>query len=310
MIKKGEAIKELGKEVSELLSKVGFSVNFFDYPEEKRSIDLGAINEKGKTVMIKVAKRNEDISREEIEELKLLSLTTESSPLAVIDESGDEIDDSIIDERNGVPTVTTKALETYIKGEKLFLYRKRGEIFVKLDPDKVKESRLSKRMSLGELAEKIKVSRKSVVDYEAGNSDTSIEVGLRMLEELGEKILGNIDIMNYRIEKCNLETGKRVKGIKGVIMELLSREGFIVSSLRNAPIDLIGLRGKSEKICIGIEEKDPIANKKKMNDMKKLKSIKKDIQLIAIYRSGNTRENNELDYNLSINNLNDIKRLL
>jgi len=44
--------------------------------------------------------------------------------------------------------------------------------------------------------------------------------------------------------------------------------------------------------------------------MKKLKSNKKDIQLIAIYRSGNTRENNELDHNLSINNLKDIKRLL
>ncbi|MCE4614134.1 MAG: helix-turn-helix domain-containing protein [Desulfurococcales archaeon] len=248
-------LKELFYRTIGMLYKYAEEVTVLDYPPShtRRSIDLIAkIN--GKPVLVKVTDDIANLPRTEINELLGASRTIGTSPLIIADSwSGEKLVDFIAYAIYDSYAITPDTLEGLLSGRgKIYVKTAKDGLHVSISGEKLKEARLESGLSLGNVAEHVGVSRKTIYEYERETLEPNIERGKRLLELFGNNILDPINLFQSTRTKSSKETQAHNPCEETVINEIKALGGDAFH-LKRSSIDIAARL--DERILFVVEHK-------------------------------------------------------
>ncbi len=252
-----------------ILGKYSFRIEKLDYPRnmKKRSIDIVAAGT-NKKLLIKIISSIDDIHYREAQELYGISYTLDI-PSVIVSElfNRNPMEDYVLYDRHGLPAITPQTLESILSGrEEVYVYYKRGEFYVNINREKLRELREEKRMSLGDIALALGVTRKAVYDYERGKMDINIDKAEKLVHLLGEEILEPIDV--FRTPREGVENQPDHITEARIISEALEKGYRIthaVNTVFDIALDMQGIRytivvehHKENRVLTKIEESEKL----------------------------------------------------
>ena len=172
-----------------------------DYPSEYCFDFIARIKKDNEILLIKITEKT---SNKVIEDLKKISKALDALPIII----GENLEEDIIYSKRGTPALNPKTLEKVFKGKDVpLIYASKGGIYVKINSKRMRERREELGFSIGDLAYKLGISRKTVIGYEKGEMDASLSVSLKMERLLGDEIFERLSL----------------KGLKSLAFKFLSR---------------------------------------------------------------------------------------
>ncbi len=237
--------------VIKILEKSGFAVA--ELAETKpRCFDVVA--RKGDELfIIKVLYNVDSLKPEAAEELKKLAKLLGASPIIVGERfKTDFLERGVVYTRYGLPVISLATFyDLIVEGIPPFIYSAPGGYYVKLDSERIKEAREKLGMSVGEMAKRLGVSRRTVKKYEEG-IDATLDTAAKIEELLGTYVIKAIDLksfVDYDIEGWDEEVG----GKEGEILAQLREIGVEVYPVRQAPFDAVS-DAEGSQILTGVRQ--------------------------------------------------------
>ncbi|MEM0373158.1 MAG: helix-turn-helix domain-containing protein [Sulfolobaceae archaeon] len=265
-----EVIKELESQKCDYV--------LIDYPTSKKSIDL-VVNTKKRKLVIKVSDKAK-IANEELNDLKKISVLPSTTPLILTNKA----EEDIVIERDGIMGVSLEGLSKIIDGQRLFIYRTRGGIFIKINPKVLKRKRLEMGYSLGDLSKLLGVSRQAVYNYEHGNADVSIEVAEKLIEVFGEEIIGDV-IQDYKVSLKENEEDRDFDAINSTLLNKFEESGLKTFRFKKTTIDFL-VEYKDKKGIIVLEANSEAETRKKFQEANKIAKLFK-LKMLCIINKYN-----------------------
>ncbi|QGA54373.1 helix-turn-helix domain-containing protein [Sulfolobus sp. E5-1-F] len=285
--------KRIIDEVIDILKDKNYTYTMIEYPEHNRkSVDI-VLNSKEPT-LIRVSE--DKVTKEEISDLKKIAVSTLTASLVVTNE---EEEDIVSVKADNVFAVSPEGFKRLINGEKIFLYRTRGGIFIKIRNNILKHKREEMGYSIGDVAKYLGVSRKAIYDYEKGDSDVSLEVAEKLIDLFGDDIIGDVIWDSIKSKKEVIEDDIiefSPENFKSKLIYKLKESGLNVLSLKLTAADLIVKDNDNNRYLVTIENKDYNKSMKKFYEAKKLASYTKSELFIIIRTSKMLRECEDLGY--------------
>ncbi|MDT7887348.1 MAG: helix-turn-helix domain-containing protein [Desulfurococcales archaeon] len=243
-------LEELIRGIIGILRKHGLGVDIINYPREgRRSVDIVANGR----LIIKVSKDASEISREEIEDLKLSSKMLNSAVLIVSKSYlKEDLEPGIIMDRSDISVMDPETLDLYLSDEKVAIYYKKGQFFVKIKGEVLHRKRIERNMSMGELAEMLGISRKAVYEYEKGAMDPSIEVAQKLIDIFGEDIVERVDIHELT-KRYVFSYASRMLWVhirEDPILRRMSETGIEAIRLKRTAPDILGIAGRNRAALV------------------------------------------------------------
>jgi len=266
-----------------VLSRYSFQIERLDYPRniKKRSIDIVAAGNDRK-LLIKIISSIDDIHYREAQELHGISYTL-NIPSIIVSEifNRNPMEDYVLYDRHGLPAVTPQTLESVLSGkEEVFVYYKRGEFYVSINREKLREIREAKRLSLGDIALALGVTRKAVYDYERGKMDINIDKAEKLVDMLGEEILEPINV--FRTPKESVENQPDHIAEAKIISEAVEK-GYRIAHAVNTVFDIaLNIHGARYTIIVEHRKENKVLTK--IEESEKLERII-DVRRAAIIQS-------------------------
>ncbi|HDN73622.1 transcriptional regulator [Archaeoglobales archaeon] len=237
--------------VIRILIKAGYGVA--DLAETKpRCFDI--IARKDDLILILKVLYNVDSLKSEIaEEIKKLAKLLEASPIVIGERfKVDFLERGVVYTRYGLPVINLATFYDFIIESILpCIYSAPGGYYVKLDSEKIKEARERLGISIGEMAKRLGVSRRTIKKYEEG-IDTSLSTAIKIEEILGAYVIKAIDLTRFE-GKCKVRCDEVFEGKEGEILEQLRVIGVTVYPVKHAPFDAIS-RVEDRQILTGVKQ--------------------------------------------------------
>lgn len=308
---------DIFEEVHNEIKRTDFKYVRIERPEkaEKRSIDIIAWsrNDPGKRIHLKITIDSQLVSRDELRDLKGMSKASGSKPLIISEfEKRIDLHDEVVYMKDDVPVINPATLSRLLSGSKdLYIMSKRGEFIVRISGKKMREKREEMGYSLGEVAEKLGVSRKAVYEYERNTFGVRIDYAEELLELFGEEIVDPFNIFSYETNIESFRDYEPENKIEREIHNILKGIGADVFSMKKTFFD-IAARVGDKGILIGYESStSPLTVEEKAEEFAKINELK-DLRKIIIIGEKNLetrpREENEIEF-LTKDKISSIKRL-
>jgi len=218
-----------------------------EYPRRmyRRSIDVVVKLRDGKLSLLKVTDDVENLSKQDVQELRSIASALSSGALIIANYmDGVKLLDEVAYETCGVRVVNVNTLERVLSGEaNIYIYQS-GDMFkVRINRDAMRRKRVKKGLSLGELACKLKVTRRTVYEYERGYIEPTISKAEKLVELLGEDILEPIDIFEQpKVPRRTVENVIFDSKEEEELARKLRERNFNVVHARKTTVDMIGSR--------------------------------------------------------------------
>jgi len=182
-----------------ILHKAGFTVSEVD-----SDYCLEIVAKKGNVkLLIKTLENVDNERKASAEDLRSLAATFSASPLII----GSRVQKGVIEEgalyeRFGVNVISPRTfMDAALRGKFPPVYSKRGGLYFRIDGEVLRSLRKERGMSLGDLANKIGVSRKAVYDYENAQMGATLKTAARMEEVLDAGVTMDINIFDWRCDE-------------------------------------------------------------------------------------------------------------
>lgn len=240
-----------------ILGRAGYRLS---PPMSLRSVCFDIVGRKDNVMLIvKILGNVDALSRENAEEMKVLSEMLGATPLVIGEKSSAGVlDPGIVYSRFDIPIISNDTLSDYVlRGEAPYVVAAPGGLYVKLDGSLLREIREGRDISLGTLAEVAGVSRRTIQMYETGMG-AMIDAALRIEEFLDAPIIRPVDPFEFkgdRVKRHEL-SGEEQSG-SAVLNHLLGM-GFFVTPVTRSPFEaltrdnrtviLTGLGGDTDKV--------------------------------------------------------------
>lgn len=183
-------------------------------------------------------------------ELRAMSDFLEAIPLITAESmQGEELEEGVVYSKHGIAVVNKRTFEKLIQGgsEEPLVYAHRGGIYVKVRGEVLRRLREEKRLSRGELAERLGVTPRMVANYEENVCDVTLEVAVRLESILGEEVFEKLSLKAL----SRMYPGSRLPGeinpkdeYLRLLLSNMERLGFRSYAFSKAPIDA-GLKSSS-----------------------------------------------------------------
>ncbi len=242
--KKYTVAKLLKKSEYRIISDYGSGDYCFDFIASKKGGE--------KHLIIRVSEDVNQCGRQTIQDMKKLAVTIDGMPLLVGSKIGKkELKTGIFYRKYGVFVVDEETLRLFLE-ERSFplIYADKGGLYAKINPQKLKAARHEKGFSLGELAQKVGVSRKTIYEYERGNMDATLDVALRLEEILDVDLIEPVTKLSELI-KLNIskERAQLNDEVLSMLYDMLSKSGFRIWVFKKTPFDIAARKeGKEKKV--------------------------------------------------------------
>ncbi len=222
-----------------------------------RSFDVAA--RRGKIMLLlKVLSNIEGLAEDTSQEMRRLAVLLNGSPMVIGEHTNDHpLETGAVYLRYGIPCVNLETLHDYfIEEVPPLVYAAPGGLYVEIDSETLRSLRESKKISLGELAMALGVSRRTISKYESGMNAT-IEAALKLEEILDSPIACPINMI-VRFEQSggadsspnDLRLASDLeKDALGALMEI----GFEVFHTTRAPFNALS-QDNSNKVITGVSD--------------------------------------------------------
>ena len=202
-----------------------------------RSFDL--IAKKGDIlVIIKIVSHIDGVTADIAWDLNLIARYLQATPLIVGERARDaELERGVVYIRYGLFALSPETLYDYFaEGISPMVYASPGGLYVKIKGDLLREVREHSRMSLGDLASHLGVSRRTISKYESGMG-TTLDVAIRLEELFGAPLVETIELIGYHAPKPE----KPSQSATGDAFVDLERMGMEIHAMRQAPFQALAL---------------------------------------------------------------------
>jgi putative transcriptional regulator len=213
-------------------------------------------------LFVKVLQNIDSFTEEQAEDLKRLAKLFGASPLIVgLKSKNEELEEGVVYERHGIYALNPQTLyDILVENELPAIFAERGGFYVRVNGEYLRELRERHGYSVGELAELLGVSRKSLQNYEKGEQAMSLEVALRLEELFDAPVAKPIDVLNARVE-AKMEVEPETD-LEREVFKRLEEFGMGVIKIKKAPFDAISKEG-GVKILTGISERKTLSTVKR-----------------------------------------------
>lgn len=208
------------------------------YPAEFMCFDIFA-RRNVLLLLLKVLTNIDSLSEGHAREIISIGNMLCASPLMVGTRTRNmEMEDGVVYERYNIPAITVDTFENVMLEDALPLtFSARGGYYVKIDGSLLKKIRTEGGISLGDVAENIGVSRRSVCKYENEDKCMTFKTALRLEDFLDESIVRPINIF-FIPKACEFTGGFRGEFERNAF-EMLRDLGFDVYPIKKAPFNAL-----------------------------------------------------------------------
>ena len=223
----------LAESVSGLLEQAGFTISARCYLRP-RSFDLAARKE-DLFVLIKILSNIDGLNERTAVEVRRLAKHLLGRTILVGEKTRDQyLERGAVYFRYGIPTVSVPTLaDCLLEGLLPLVYAAHGGLYVRINGTLLRQLRLDRGISLGSLASRLGLSRRTISKYEMESMDTSIDVAVKLEEIFEEELILPVDLF----KSGNLED--KPEQITDNVLQLLSQMGFEVFPTAQAPFNAV-----------------------------------------------------------------------
>lgn len=222
-----------------------------------RSFDVAA--RRGKTMLLlKVLSNIEGLGEDTSQEMRRLAVLFNGSPIVIGEHTNDHpLETGAVYLRYGIPCINLETLHDYfIEEVPPLVYAAPGGLYVEIDGETLRSLRESKKISLGELAMALGVSRRTISKYESGMNAT-IDAALKLEEILDAPIACPINMI-VRFEKAETPDAapndlRNASALEKDALGTLMHIGFQVYHTTRAPFNALS-RDSSNKVITGVSD--------------------------------------------------------
>ncbi|NWG11712.1 helix-turn-helix domain-containing protein [Candidatus Bathyarchaeota archaeon] len=236
-----------------VLKEAGFSISerccarpsCFDFAARKNST----------LILIKAQSDIDNLPLSESAELKSISDCVHAASLIVGEKSRDKpLKDDTVYRRYEVLVVTPKTFENIVihKTHPL-IHAGPGGYYVDIDNETVKKRRQELGLSVGEMAEKVGISRRTLYGYERGMAKASVAAAYNMVYILGMPVATPINVLEKAKaqHKCFLKAKFAISRSK--LLQKIFRKfaQYQITTVKKAPFDFILTTSEGHMKIIG-----------------------------------------------------------
>jgi putative transcriptional regulator len=226
-----------------------------EYPRKphRRSIDVVTKLRDGRLVLLKVMDDVEGLSKQDVQELREIASALGSGALVVANSMGGvELLDEVAYEAHNIRVVNVNTLERVLSGKANVYIYQCGDMFkVKINREAMKRRRIEKGLSLGELAYRLRVTRRTVYEYERGYIEPTIGKAEKLVEILGEDILEPVDIFDSpKAGRRGLEPTSFDSKEEEELARKLMERNFSIVHARRTTVDIVGSRADERVLLV------------------------------------------------------------
>ncbi|HEW63899.1 helix-turn-helix domain-containing protein [Fervidicoccus fontis] len=290
-------LQELLESTVKNIIKSGFEFVKIDRPDNfnERSIDILAWSkdEKKKKIHLKITLDTGFLSKEEIRDLIGITKSASSRPIIVSEyDKKIDIQDEVIYLKENVPTVNVTTLPKLLSCSKdLYIFLKKGEFVVRISGEKMRERREKLGLSLGELANRLGVTRKSIYEYEKNTFDVRIDYADKLFDALGEEIVSPYNIFSDEVVEMVKMKKEEIPDnlFEEKIFNILNEKNMFFYHARKTFVDIIAKKGE-EIFFIAIDhEHMPLTLEEKAEQLSKIKKLK-DVEKMIVAKKEKAKE--------------------
>lgn len=249
-------------QIIDVLARAGFALS--DRCNIRpRSFDVAA--RKNETLLLcKVLFNIDGLNEETAREMKYLAEYLGGSAIVVGAKTRDQmLEDSVVYMRYDILALNVQTLYDYfIENVPPLVSAAPGGLYISIEGEILKKSRMDQSMSLGTLASMVGVSRRTISKYEEEGMDASIDVVIQLEDIFGVELAKPIDILKScgsrkprKKAESEAENQKKICTLlpEDLILNTISMLGYDVLHTSQAPFKAIS-RDKSSVILTGVSE--------------------------------------------------------
>ncbi|MDI6690565.1 MAG: helix-turn-helix domain-containing protein [Candidatus Bathyarchaeota archaeon] len=226
-----EVLKEAGFRVSE---KCCCRPSCFDYAARKNE----------KVIFIKFQHDIDNFSQTDSEELKLISKSVSATSVLISEKTRKKtLEDDTVYSRYNIFAVTPKTFENIIlRNIHPLIQAAPGGYYVEINWEAVKRRRQELGMSVGEMAEMIGISRRTLYGYERGLAKASVSAAYNLVYTLGIPVAKSINIFEKSKEqrKCFLSRAGQAITRNKLLQKIFRKfSRYNITAVKKAPFDFV-----------------------------------------------------------------------
>jgi len=208
-------------------------------------------------LFIKVPTDLGNISRRDSLELKAISSWFSATPLFIGDETREKpLEDDTVYTRYDIYAVTPKTLEDVVsRGMHPLMKAGPGGYFVRLDGEAVRKRRQKLGLSVGKLAEQLRISRRTLYGYERGMAKASVSAAYNLEWVLGIPVVKPMDIFEPVPSNEGFLAAAKRAIVKNRFLQMVLKKlvqcHFSVAPTTRAPFDFIAQSPEGQFNIIG-----------------------------------------------------------
>ncbi|MCD6209764.1 MAG: transcriptional regulator [Methanophagales archaeon] len=247
--------------VIEILKEAGFIVSSRC---KAKSFDLAARRE-DLILLAKVLYNIDGLNEEIARSIKRVAFSLLASPVVVGERKGSFfLEDDVVYHRHGIPAININTLYDYfIAGVRPYVYSATGGLYVNINGELMRVAREKKDLSLGDIASRLGVSRRSVSKYEGGGVSTTINIALKLEEILDTVLIEPLDFLAQEPEEplppevTEAGIDDATSDLERCILGMMEEIGFEIFTTTHAPFNAVSLSQSSNesiRILTGISK--------------------------------------------------------
>lgn len=232
--------------------------------------DLAA-RRKNQLVFLKAHVNIGSVSAEDASELKSISKWFSAASIFLGTKTrGNPLEDDTVYSRYDIYTITPRTMEGIVLRRKPPLVEAGpGGYYVRLDGDMIRKRRENLRLSVGKMAEKMGLSRRTLYGYEKGITKASVSATYKLAWILGVPVAQPIDVFQPKSEEDSslLAAAKRMITQHSCLQKVIEkfREFRLrIAQVKKAPFDFIAQFPDDQLTIIGgvADEKEKNVNER------------------------------------------------
>lgn len=178
------------------------------------------------------------------EEMRRLGTYLKATPLVIgLNTRDEQLERGVVYFRQGVPVLSPDtALDLFVEDVPPLIYAAPGGLYVNIDGDVLADQREERGWSLGQLADELGVSRRTVSKYEDG-MNASIEVAAELEELFGEELTSTVSVLDGAEDVRDAEptpADPEPDDDDERIIAIMRRAGFDIHPTLRAPFEAVG----------------------------------------------------------------------